>query len=81
MTPPLKFADLRTGMSVRLTSVGVSDHHDHRLMEMGLTPGVEFKVVKVAPLGDPIEIDLRGYKLCLRRREARAFELERIDLV
>jgi len=50
-------------------------------MEMGLTPGVEFKVVKVAPLGDPIEIDLRGYKLCLRRREARAFELERIDLV
>ncbi len=81
MTTTLRFSDLRSGMCVRVTSVGPAGNHDHRLVEMGLTPGAEFKVVKVAPLGDPIEIELRGYKLCLRRKEARGFELERIDLI
>lgn len=49
-----------------------------RLAEMGLTQGAEFTVVKVAPLGDPIEIDLRGYRLCLRRKETSCFEVELI---
>ncbi len=47
-----------------------------RLQEMGLTEGAEFTVIKVAPFGDPIEIDLRGYRLCLRKCEACGFELE-----
>ena len=48
----------------------------HRLQEMGLTVGTTFRVVKVAPFGDPVEIDLRGYRLCLRKRETEAFEVE-----
>ena len=44
-------------------------------MEMGMTVGTPFRVVKVAPLNDPIEIDVRGYRLCLRRREAECFEI------
>jgi ferrous iron transport protein A len=47
-----------------------------RLMEMGLTPGVELRVVGVAPLGDPLELELRGYRLSVRRSEA-----ERVQIV
>lgn len=46
---------------------------------MGLTVGTEFTVVKVAPFGDPVEIDLRGYRLCLRRRESADFEIELVE--
>lgn len=41
-----------------------------RLLEMGLTKGIAVSVIRVAPLGDPIEIELRGYRLSLRRKEA-----------
>lgn len=41
-----------------------------------MTPGTEFSVVKVAPFGDPIEIALRGYRLCLRKHETNAIEIE-----
>ena len=50
-----------------------------RLMEMGLTEGTEFSVEKVAPFGDPIEISVRGYRLCLRKSETHCFEIERVD--
>lgn len=43
-----------------------------RLLEMGLTKGIVVTVIRVAPLGDPIEIELRGYRLSLRRKEAEA---------
>ena len=43
-----------------------------RLLEMGLTKGVTVSVIRVAPMGDPIEIELRGYRLSLRRKEAEA---------
>ena len=47
-----------------------------RLMDMGITRGTEIYVRKVAPLGDPIEIHLRGYELTLRREDARMIEVE-----
>ncbi len=47
-----------------------------RLLEMGLTPGAEFEVVRHAPLGDPVEIKLRGYNLSLRKSEAEGIEVE-----
>jgi ferrous iron transport protein A len=47
-----------------------------RLMEMGLIPGTEVQVLGVAPLGDPIEIELRGYRLSLRRSEGERVEVE-----
>ncbi len=50
-----------------------------RLMDMGLTHGVAVKVLKVAPLGDPMEIALRGYHLCLRREEAAKVMVEDIS--
>ena len=42
-----------------------------RLIDMGITPGIIIKVIKTAPLGDPIEIRLRGYELSIRRSEAK----------
>ena len=75
----LAFHQLRKGMRVRITAVDGDCPEIRRLMDMGLTLGVAFEVVRVAPLGDPVEIDLRGYRLCLRRSEAGCFELERLD--
>ncbi len=47
-----------------------------RLLEMGFVPGVEVALVKRAPLGDPLELRLRGFHVSLRRAEARAVEIE-----
>ncbi|HDM32954.1 MAG TPA: ferrous iron transport protein A [Deltaproteobacteria bacterium] len=47
-----------------------------RLLDMGLVPGTELRVEKVAPLGDPIDISLKGYYLSLRKHEARAVKVE-----
>ena len=49
-----------------------------RIMDMGITKGVEIKVQKVAPLGDPIEITVRGYELTLRKADADMIEIEKI---
>ena len=48
-----------------------------KLLAMGLTPGTEFTVVRYAPLGDPVEIRLRGFALSLRKAEANALLVER----
>ncbi len=47
-----------------------------RIMDMGITKGVEIKVRKVAPLGDPIEITVRGYELSIRKEDAEKIEVE-----
>lgn len=51
----------------------------NRLAELGLTVGACVSVIKKAPLGDPLEITLRGYSLCIRAKEAKYFTLVRID--
>lgn len=49
-----------------------------RLLSMGLTPGAELEVVRVAPMGDPVEIRVRGFALTLRRHEADALQVDRL---
>ncbi len=49
-----------------------------KLLAMGLTPGTEFKVTRFAPLGDPVEIKLRGFSLTLRKDEASVLQIEKI---
>jgi len=60
------------GATVRIVSLESSDVVALRLMEMGMVPGSAVRVVKSAPLGDPIQICVRNYHLALRRNEARA---------
>ena len=63
--------DLAPGESGTILRVGnQSDAVKHRLTDMGLTPGTEIMVRKVAPFGDPIEVNLRGYELSLRKEDA-----------
>lgn len=50
-----------------------------RLLAMGLTPGTEFSIVRFAPLGDPVEITLRGFSLTLRKDEADILSVEKLD--
>lgn len=58
------------GSSARVAAVSGGDATALRLLEMGLTPGVSVTVVGTAPLGDPIELEVRGYRLSIRRSEA-----------
>ena len=68
--------ELKPGQQGRVTSVGTSGSMKRRIMDMGVTPGVEIKVIKVAPLGDPIEVNVRGYELSLRKDEAAQIMVE-----
>ena len=62
-------------VGARVASVDVTGHHGLRLMEMGIVPGAPVRVVKAAPLGDPIHICVHNYHLALRRTEARSIEV------
>ncbi len=54
------------------------EYYRNRLLSMGLTPGTEFLVERRAPLGDPVEISLRGFRLSLRREEAAQLRVLRL---
>lgn len=60
----------KPGETVRVTGLTGEGALKRRIMDMGVTKGVEIYVRKVAPLGDPIEITLRGYELSVRKSEA-----------
>ena len=63
-------ATLNIGSTTKVVDISGEDNTSLRLLEMGLTPGVEVTVVSTAPLGDPVELELRGYRLSIRRNEA-----------
>ena len=68
--------DLTPGQSGTILSVGnQSGAVKRRLVDMGLTPGTQVKVTKVAPLGDPLEVSLRGYELSLRKDDAAQIQI------
>ena len=63
------------GTTVSVTKVGGEGALKRRIMDMGITRGVSITVRKVAPLGDPIEITVRGYELSLRKQDAELIEV------
>ena len=62
--------DLTTGQSGTISRVGCHGALKQRFMDMGITKGTEVKIIKIAPLGDPIEIEIRGYNLSIRKADA-----------
>ena len=66
----MRLDTLPIGELAAVAEVEGTDELSLRLLEMGLTPGVELRVLGTAPLGDPLEIELRGYRLSIRKREA-----------
>lgn len=70
--------ELRPGQSAYITTVGGSGAIRHHLLDMGLTPGTEVTLQKTAPMGDPIQLTLRGYELTLRLEEAKNITIDRV---
>ena len=68
--------DVKIGKKVKVIKLHGEGAIKRRIMDMGLTKGVEVYVRKVAPLGDPIELNLRGYELSLRKQDAEMIEVE-----
>jgi ferrous iron transport protein A len=69
---------LRVGDRATIVDISGQDGVAIRLLEMGLTEGEEIEVIGFAPLGDPIEFQVRGYRLSLRANEARRLQVERL---
>lgn len=66
------------GGSARVIDVSGNDPVAIRLLEMGLTPGVSVRVLGRAPFGDPLELELRGYRLSIRHSEAARVTIDRV---
>jgi len=67
------------GQTVKVVKLHGEGAVKRRIMDMGITKGVEIYVRKVAPLGDPVEVNVRGYELSLRKADAEMVEVEVIS--
>lgn len=72
-----KLSELHPGESGKIVSVGGEGNLRTRILDMGLTKGAVVRIVKKAPLGDPLELQVRGYALSIRKKEAEMIEVER----
>ena len=68
--------DLSVGQSGRIVKIGTIGALKQRFMDMGITKGTDVKIIKIAPLGDPIEIEIRGYNLSIRKDDAAKIEID-----
>ncbi len=66
----------KVGSTVKVLKIGGEGALKRRIMDMGITKGVEIYIRKVAPLGDPVEVTVRGYELSLRKADADLIEVE-----
>jgi ferrous iron transport protein A len=71
--------ELKPGQSGRITTIGVVGPLRRRLMDMGVLVGEEVKVIKIAPMGEPLEVALKSYRLSLRRSEAQGINVEALS--
>ena len=68
--------DVKVGENAKVVKLHGEGALKRRIMDMGITKGVEVQVRKVAPLGDPIEMTVRGYELSIRKADAELIEVE-----
>ncbi|MEI3246593.1 MAG: ferrous iron transport protein A [Lachnospiraceae bacterium] len=68
--------EAKVGETVKVTKLTGAGAVKRRIMDMGITKGVEIYIRKVAPLGDPVEVTVRGYELSLRKADAEIIEVE-----
>lgn len=74
----MKMSELKPGDKAVVTGIETMGEVSQRLFDMGLVKGTRFKVVRKAPLGDPIEIKMRGFMMALRMNEAEYISVEKI---
>lgn len=76
----MQLSEMKVGNRGRIVKVHAGEKvYRQRLMAMGLLPGTEFEVLRIAPLGDPIEIKVRGFALSLRKNEATILQIEGVN--
>lgn len=68
--------DVRVGQTVKVKKLTGAGPVKRRIMDMGITKGVEIYVRKVAPLGDPVEVTVRGYELSVRKADAEMIQVD-----
>ncbi len=68
--------DVKTGQTVTVEKLNGEGAIKRRIMDMGITKGVEIYVRKVAPLGDPVEVTVRGYELSIRKADAELIQVK-----
>ena len=72
----MKLNEVEVGSTVTVKKIEGDGAYKRRIMDMGITRGAEVHIRKVAPLGDPIEVTVRGYELSLRKADAEMIEVE-----
>ena len=72
----MTFKEAKIGQTVTVTKITGEGAVKRRIMDMGITKGVEVYVRKVAPLGDPVEVTVRGYELSLRKADSQMIEVQ-----
>ena len=73
----MTLGELKPGETAKVVAIGTTGAMRQRILDMGVTPNVQVQLIKVAPLGDPVEITVRGYQLSLRKSEAAFIEIEK----
>ena len=72
-----ELSDLKIGQKAKVLKINVTNKEIRRhLFDMGVTRGVEVRIKKIAPMGEPVDIEIRGYELALRKQEMRGIEVE-----
>lgn len=73
-------SDLKIGQKAKVLGIHMDKPDVRRhLLDMGITKGTQILVKKIAPMGDPVDIELRGYELCIRKEEMRNIDVEVIE--
>ena len=76
----MNLGELNIGKNARVIKLTIEDKQIKRhLLDMGITRGVEVEIKKIAPMGDPIDIKLRDYELCIRKADLKQIEVEVIE--
>jgi ferrous iron transport protein A len=72
-----ELSDLKIGQKAKVLKINVTNKEIRRhLFDMGVTRGVEVRIKKIAPMGEPVDIEIRGYELALRKQEMKGIEVE-----
>ena len=72
----MTLGDAKVGSTVVVTKIEGDSEYKRRIMDMGITKGSELYIRKVAPLGDPVEITVRGYELSVRKNDAQCVQVK-----
>ena len=75
---PYTLADMKPGEKGIIVHCSEDHYRDPRLLEMGLVEGTEVEFIRKAPMGDPIQLKIRGYYLSIRKKDASGIEVEKV---